>query len=82
MKAIQYLLIAVIIVAGIAGAICALEYLPLGGSILPAWATAWLPPLGGAAAGWLIFGIIAAIVVCALLVAAVSRSIDRRSISA
>lgn len=79
MKALQYLLIAVIIVGGILGVICAMEYLPIEQGILPAWTTAWLPPLGTASAGWLIFAIIAVIVLAALAVAAVHRAIDRRS---
>lgn len=79
MKALQYLLIIVIIVAGVVGVICAMEYLPIEQEILPTWITEWLPPLGSAAAGWLIFSVIAVIVVAALAVAAVHRAIDRRN---
>lgn len=77
MKTLQYVSLAVIAIAGIAGAICALEYLPLGVSILPFWLTEWLPTFGGAAAGWLIFGIIATIVIAALLIAVVNRALYR-----
>lgn len=79
MKALQYLLIVVIIVAGVLGVICALEYLPLGQTILPTWISDQLPPLGTSAAGWLIFAIIAAIVLAALAVAGIDRAVDRRS---
>lgn len=82
MKALQYLFVVVIIAAGILGVICALEYLPIGQSILPAWATEWLPPLGTAAAGWLIFAIIGVIVLAALAVAAIHRVVERRSSNA
>ena len=79
MRAVQYLFIAVIIAAGILGVICALEYMPIGQTILPAWVTGWLPPLGSAAAGWLIFAIVATLVVAPLAVAAIHRAIERRS---
>lgn len=82
MKALQYLLIAVIIVAGVLGVVCALAYLPFERAVLPAWITNLLPVLGTSAAGWLIFGIIAAIVLAALAVAGVNRAIERRSSAA
>lgn len=84
-KAIQYLLLAVIVLAGVVGAVCFLHWVfwaPADAQVLPEWATAWLPERSSAMSGWLIFAMVATIVVSGLGVGWLQRIIERRDADA
>lgn len=78
MKVIQYLMVVVIIAAGIVGVGLALELIPVTQGVLPTWASDLLPSIGTARAGWLIFAVVAVLVIAALVHGLADRAMRRR----
>lgn len=77
-KAIQYLMLLVIVAAGIVGAGLLLKLIPATSDVLPAWASDLLPAVDSPAAGWLIAAIVVVLVLAALIAGAAGRALERR----
>lgn len=78
MRAIQYLMVVVIVVAGVVGVGLTLELIPVTRVVLPEWAANLLPSIDSPAAGWLIAGVVAVLVVAGLVHGAADRALTRR----
>lgn len=75
MRAIQNLLLVVVILAGIVGVVAALEYLPIPARLLPGWVSDLLPTFGSSASGWFIAITITVLVAAGLGVGFTQRAV-------